>query len=181
MATMNLTPHPIILADCVHTKEAITEHLTKRFINVGDIVFVPEGPIDNLSGMSTSDRVTTEGRGTSDVPYKTVFVQWPFAFGYITGEIPATVKRCDLLQLEDKPSPKRRKCKASNPQTESIQSCEYIHACCARQPEQWPGCFDSPFEHGTAPLQLPMIGKEKLQTVMQCYHLWFKKDKLKKV
>ena len=179
MATINITQHPITIADCVNTQEAITEHLTKRFSNVGDIVFVPDGPIDNLSSILTQPRRSTEGRGTSDVPYKTVFVQWPFVYGYMTGEIPATVKLCDLLPLlEDKPSPKRQKCKASNPQTESIQSCEYIHACCAKEPRQWPGCFDSPFEHGTRPLQLPMIGKEKLKTVIQCYHLWFKRDKV---
>jgi hypothetical protein len=33
--------------------------------------------------------------------------------------------------------------------------------------------FSTPFVHGTAPVEIPQMGKDKLTTVAECYCLWF--------
>lgn len=164
------------IIDCANTKEAIETQVTTRFPQVGCIVFIPSShPLDNLSTLPLTDVVTTSGRGAADEPYKTVFVQWPFVLGYTTGT-PVQPRKADLLAFDERPV-KRQKCKASNPQTESMTSMAYLYECFACKPEAYGDYFTDPFEHGTKALQIPMIGPEKMKLAMQLYHLWFKKDK----
>ena len=170
---------------CVDNDEAIVQHVQKMFKNVMEIKIVSDEP-SWFSTLEIKRTLVGNGAGSStDTRAIVVFVHHPHILGWLEIHTfqklmkqKGFIRTIDLQAIDDNDERPKKKQKAM-PRIQSIAAMEHIREQFSGN-EEYDSYFQSPFVHGTGPIELPMIGPALFKTAFQCHHLWFHVDKTKR-
>ena len=145
---------------CPNIPQLIQQEIHKKVPTLSKLHLLP--PNTNYETFDLLEPIET--LSISDGPHGEVYVSWPSILGILT-ETKEKVRLCHLTPLFHGKSKKRKR-----PGT-IVECLDSLASLSTSIPYK-----GTPFPHGVDPITIPMVGKETFETIMQCYHLWFREE-----